>query len=233
MAWEQVFYGDNVFFSEGTIVNFDACTDFYINRQGDTANLEFINQYLTGNMFESASLPTELTEVFRHGEYYIKAQQYATTNPGRGFLFQFGKDGESLKLSFSWGGNGNYQQGFKFAVAINENEYKGAFVIGTITYNNYYAGVGKLTSGIDGNNTETNLYNWLINAMPVVPSTEAGAGSGYIGNSLLSNKKMVGYNVPTSSDAGTETESTTEYHSEGVTGKAKVGNGKVKITFLG
>lgn len=76
------------------------------------------------------------------------------------------------------------------------------------------------------------LYQVLMNGIPS-SATEAGAGSGYIGNSLLSNKKMVGYNVPTSSDAGTETESTNEYHSEGVAGKAKVGNGKVKITFLG
>lgn len=83
------------------------------------------------------------------------------------------------------------------------------------------------TNATDFNNAVTNIY------VPPVQITEAGAGSGYIGNSLLSNKKMIGYNVPTSSDAGTETESTNEYHSEGVTGKAKVGNGKVKITFLG
>ena len=227
--WEQVFYGDNVFFSEGTIVNFDACTNYYTNSQGDTANLAFINQYLTGNMFESTSLPTELTEVFRHGEYYIKARQNITSGPGRGFLFQFGKDGEGLKLSFGYGGNGNKPQGFKFAVAINENEHKGAFVFGGITYDNYSANVGKIASGIDGNNTETNLYNWITNAMPVVPSTEAGAGSGYIGNSLLSNKKMVGYNVPTSSDESTKTESVEDASESPVSGKPKIGNGHVKI----
>jgi len=59
-----------------------------------------------------------------------------------------------------------------------------------------------------------------------------GAGSGYIGNSLLSNKKMVGYNVPTSSDTATKTETINEYSETPVSGKPKSGNGYVKITFL-
>ena len=59
-----------------------------------------------------------------------------------------------------------------------------------------------------------------------------GAGSGYIGNSLLSNKKMVGYNVPTSSAKGTKTESTNEVSASAVSGKPKSGNGSARIKFV-
>ena len=59
-----------------------------------------------------------------------------------------------------------------------------------------------------------------------------GAGSGYIGNSLLSNKKMVGYNVPTSSAEGTKTESINEVSASAVSGKPKSGNGFARIKFL-
>ena len=63
-------------------------------------------------------------------------------------------------------------------------------------------------------------------------SKSGGAGSGYIGNSLLSNKKMVGYNVPTSSAEGTKTESVEVYDSNYVANKPKAGNGHVRIKFL-
>ena len=65
---------------------------------------------------------------------------------------------------------------------------------------------------------------------PVTPS--GGAGSGYIGNSLLSNKKMVGYNVPTSEAESTKTESVSEVSASAVSGKPKIGNGFVRIKFL-
>ena len=60
----------------------------------------------------------------------------------------------------------------------------------------------------------------------------SGAGSGYIGNSLLSNKKMVGYNVPTSDAEGTKTESINEVSENPVSGKPKSGNGFARIKFL-
>lgn len=59
-----------------------------------------------------------------------------------------------------------------------------------------------------------------------------GAGSGYIGNPLLSNKKMVGYNVPTSSAESTKTESVSEASENPVSGKPKIGNGFARIKFL-
>lgn len=62
--------------------------------------------------------------------------------------------------------------------------------------------------------------------------TGGGAGSGYIGNSLVSNKKMVGYNVPTSSAEGTKTESVNVFDSNPVANKPKAGNGFARIKFL-
>ena len=61
---------------------------------------------------------------------------------------------------------------------------------------------------------------------------KGGAGSGYIGNSLVSNKKMVGYNVPTSSAEGTKTESVNVFDSNYVANKPKAGNGFARIKFL-
>ena len=63
-------------------------------------------------------------------------------------------------------------------------------------------------------------------------STGAG-GSGYIGNSLLTNKAMYCYNCVESSDESTKTISTT-CHSETPTANcAKEGNGYAKITYVG
>lgn len=60
-----------------------------------------------------------------------------------------------------------------------------------------------------------------------------GAGSGYIGNVLLSNKKMVGYNVPTSSAESTKTESVNVFSTMAEANKPKSGNGFARIRFLG
>lgn len=63
-------------------------------------------------------------------------------------------------------------------------------------------------------------------------SKSGGAGSGYIGNSFLSNKKMVGFNVPTSSAEGTKTESVSVFDSNYVANKPKAGNGHARIKIL-
>lgn len=65
-----------------------------------------------------------------------------------------------------------------------------------------------------------------------VISPSGGAGSGYIGNTLVGNKKMVGYNVPTSSAESTKTESVNEASESPVSGKPKIGNGFAKIKLV-
>ena len=62
--------------------------------------------------------------------------------------------------------------------------------------------------------------------------TGGGAGSGYIGNSLVSNKKMVGYNVPTSSAEATKTESVSVYSATKEANKPKAGNGFARVKFV-
>ena len=80
--------------------------------------------------------------------------------------------------------------------------------------------------------TTANYENLYINGTLVDRNTGGGAGSGYIGNQLLSNKKMVGYNVPTSSAESTKTESVEDARSTATSGKPKIGNGHARITFL-
>lgn len=71
-----------------------------------------------------------------------------------------------------------------------------------------------------------------VGKIELIAETGGGAGSGYIGNSLVSNKKMVGYNVPTSSVESTKTESVNDVSSNAVSGKPKSGNGFARIKFL-
>ena len=82
-------------------------------------------------------------------------------------------------------------------------------------------------------NENRTLYPYIKAAIiPPDLNRSGGAGSGYIGNSLLSNKKMVGYNVPTSSAESTKTESVNEASENPVSGKPKIGNGFARIKFL-
>jgi hypothetical protein len=60
----------------------------------------------------------------------------------------------------------------------------------------------------------------------------AGAGSGYIGNPLVSNKKMVGFSVFPSDAESTKTESVNEASETPTANKPKIGNGFARIKFL-
>lgn len=60
----------------------------------------------------------------------------------------------------------------------------------------------------------------------------AGGGSGYIGNSLLSNKYMIGYNVEKSTDSDTLTNKTTNVSERAISDYAKMGDGFARITKI-
>ena len=60
-----------------------------------------------------------------------------------------------------------------------------------------------------------------------------GGGSGYIGNSLLTNKVMYCYNCTSSSEEATKTISTTCTNKNATENCSKQGNGYAKITYLG
>lgn len=59
-----------------------------------------------------------------------------------------------------------------------------------------------------------------------------GGGSGYIGNSLLINKHMAGFNVITSDEEETKTFNTSKTSNDPITDSAKIGNGYAKITLV-
>ncbi|HCY44879.1 MAG TPA: hypothetical protein DHU33_05585 [Firmicutes bacterium] len=61
----------------------------------------------------------------------------------------------------------------------------------------------------------------------------SGGGSGYIGNSLLSNKAMYCYNCEESSEESTKTISTTCVEETPTVNCAKKGNGYARITYIG
>ena len=64
-------------------------------------------------------------------------------------------------------------------------------------------------------------------------SSGAGAGSGYIGNELLINKKMVGHNVPTSDNEDDLTESVNTYSENHDESLPQSGNGYARISYVG
>lgn len=77
----------------------------------------------------------------------------------------------------------------------------------------------------------SDLYTWLTANVSTALGA-GGGGSGYIANPDTFNKKMVGYNVPISSDPDTLTQNTTHYSSSAISNYAKMGNGHVRITYL-
>ena len=60
-----------------------------------------------------------------------------------------------------------------------------------------------------------------------------GGGSGYIGNSLLTDKYMYCYNCATSDATNTKTYTTTNVSETPISDYAKGGDGAIKITFIG
>lgn len=117
-----------------------------------------------------------------------------------------------------------------FIACVNDETQKGIFLL--------------LKRWRDTNDWDTNFNPYyststgdaityrFITANEPMSTCSGGAGSGYIGNVLLSNKKMVGYNVPTSSAEGTYTESVNEASEPPVANKPKIGNGFARIKLL-
>lgn len=108
-----------------------------------------------------------------------------------------------------------------WAVILDDEEEIGWVVARHVDNNCYVCG--------GHNDTGALIYYAFVRG---VISPSGGAGSGYIGNSLVSNKKMVGYNVPTSSAESTKTESVNEASESPVSGKPKIGNGYARIKLI-
>lgn len=78
------------------------------------------------------------------------------------------------------------------------------------------------------------LYGgYAYQIMNAYKSIGGAGGSGYIGNYLLTDKHMAGYNIETSEDESTKTISVADASEEPKADYAKIGNGYAKITYLG
>lgn len=144
----------------------------------------------------------------------------------------------------------------------NSNGGNGGGYIGTITTTNFYdnnPGPGSQTSGgTGGGNLDGHSATAWLNGvfgegggyMTTQSSVSGGGGggfygggaswggggsggSGYIGNSLLTDKYMYCYNCATSDAVDTKTYTTTCVSETPTANCAKIGNGYAKITYLG
>ena len=95
-----------------------------------------------------------------------------------------------------------------------------AFGIGESIFGNS-AGGGGYYGGFSGGNNHSDYAG------------AGGGGSGYIGNSLLTNKVMYCYSCSESSEESTKTISTTNVSEEAISYYAKIGNGYARITYIG
>ena len=118
------------------------------------------------------------------------------------------------------GGNGTGWPNYSYGVGGNQTlvtnvSYNGSFGLGGTGGQGGAGGGGGFYGG-------TGSRNW----------TSAGGGSGYIGNSLLTEKTMYCYNCEESSEENTKTISTTCVNSNPVENCAKSGNGYARITLI-
>ena len=126
--------------------------------------------------------------------------------------------------NYSTSGDGGYRN-YYIGIVLDDENQRGYIIVETFTYNTRVTN-GWNVSVLGG------TVNGLDYVYEVFANISGGAGSGYIGNSLLSNKKMVGFNVPTSSAEGTKTESVNVYSVNPEENKPKAGNGFARIKYL-
>ena len=188
---------------------------------GSNANFNNAYRYVFG-----WTLPTDKT-------IYIQTDQ----NDGNVWFWW---DGINIGGGSSFGNNSQYFRGISFP-AYNDRgfNYSGSAIncYSTLTSKTigdkiYYSQSTLGSRDTPYLYTTIPLSNFVINGERYDSNKSGGAGSGYIGNPLLSNKKMVGYNVPTSSAESTKTESVNEASETPTANKPKIGNGFARIKFL-
>lgn len=144
-------------------------------------------------------------------------------------------------MQFGLGGCGGGFQGSKsriYRTDITSNEnyfaYGGTQTTGGTGYENGSFGKGGGFSEYATTHTDLGgaggggFYGGGAGKNPAWSS--GGGGSGYIGNDILSNKHMTGYDVDTSNDTKTKTYSTTNVSATPISDYAKKGNGYARIT---
>ena len=162
-----------------------------------------------------------------------------------GLLYTLKENKNSLVIVAGGGGGANYCNGFNYANGGHGGGYIGtsAINIGARDFSangGLEATGGTQTSGYAfgqgskyGNSSNTNvgggsgLYGGKSSTI-----NGAGGGSGYIGNSLLTEKTMYCYNCAESDEESTKTISTTCTSATPTANCAKQGNGYAKITLI-
>ena len=138
-----------------------------------------------------------------------------------------------------WQSNGGNAGGISGSIGTNiDGEYKNYFTNYQNAnqtgggYTEYNGGETANSSfGVGGYGTTGGGGGWY--GGPGCDGGTVGGGSSYIGNSLLTNKKMVCYNCTTSNDTSTKTETNTCHNETATVDCAKEGNGYARITYLG
>lgn len=198
-----------------------------MNRNANTILLGKGNSSAGYNYTHGLTLPTDKT-------IYIQTDQ----NDGNVWFYWEGISSSSDFGSNAWSMRdfniAQYYEPYDFNFAGTAYNFYGGVTGKTINNKIYLAQtwLGSSAQLLPIIWTTIPLSNFVINGERYDSNKSGGAGSGYIGNSLLSNKKMVGYNVPTSSAESTKTESVNEASENPVSGKPKIGNGHARITFL-
>ena len=154
------------------------------------------------------------------GGYQHTASGYnGVGGSGGGYLGVNGTKGSSGGGGYGTGGSqtsgGSAYNNTSYGVAgFGYGGVVGSGLHGSSGGGGYYGGGGSLGGTVDSGNSS------------------GGGGSGYIGNSLLTDKYMYCYNCSTSTAESTKTYSTTNVSSSPISDYAKSGGGAAKITFL-
>lgn len=190
----------------------------------DTNGSNNVSSYVANNIF---TIPTGDTHQEMYNINGLKISGFVKSN-GSKVGVKIELNGKTSENSIS-GGSGVYQNTCSIGIMWNESNY-GKIIIFIPVY--YVGSAGWLGLGYYPNRMKTDLYNWIVNNPYIPPKKSGGSGSGYIGNSLVSNKKMVGYDVPTSDAESTKTESVQVYSPAPLANMPKMGDGFARIKFL-
>ena len=136
----------------------------------------------------------------------------------------------------AWSCIGGSGGGFQGNMGIKNQVSNGYYSSpGTQTNGNLFGkgGDGTLNAGTPGGGGGGGYYGGFGGIITIADAIPGAGGSGYIGNSKLTDKVMYCYNCEESKEESTKTVSTTCTKEEPTENCAKQGNGYAKITYLG
>ena len=172
------------------------------------------SEYCPDSSYGYIVLPFQSLQNLFKIEFDLKVDAQYSANSYGIFLVRADTNGSSNRITLYEAYPAPQMSDFQhFEIDISNQDVEYGYIAITYSYSN--------------KSTIKNIKFYTIDVSP-----SGGAGSGYIGNSLLSNKKMVGYNVPTSSAESTKTESIEDASESPVSGKPKIGNGHARIKLI-